>query len=100
MKMDRRIIYGIGIIVVILIFASALVMNPGSDFGGADDAAGEQITEIDEDYEPWASNLWDPSPETESALFALQAAIGAGILGFIIGRVWKPKSRSNQEEEK
>lgn len=98
MIMDRRVLYILGILAVCLIFTSALLLNPDSDFGGADDAAEEQITEIDEDYEPWASNLWEPSSETESALFALQAAIGAGILGFVLGVFWKSRSDKKKEE--
>jgi cobalt transport protein len=34
-------------------------------------------------------NLWEVPGETESLLFALQAAIGASIIGFFIGRYGK-----------
>ncbi|MGP4007746.1 energy-coupling factor ABC transporter substrate-binding protein, partial [Streptomyces sp. 4N124] len=44
------------------------------------------ITEIEPDYEPWFSPLYEPpSAEIESGLFALQAAIGAGALAYYFG---------------
>ncbi|MGA5316406.1 energy-coupling factor ABC transporter substrate-binding protein [Streptomyces pseudogriseolus] len=55
-------------------------------FAGADGEAETAITEIDPDYEPWFSPLYEPpSGEIESALFALQAAIGAGVLAYYFG---------------
>ncbi|MFG2511291.1 energy-coupling factor ABC transporter substrate-binding protein [Streptomyces sp. NPDC048584] len=55
-------------------------------FAGADAEAETAITEIDPDYEPWFSPLYEPpSGEIESALFALQAAIGAGVLTYYFG---------------
>ena len=44
------------------------------------------ITEIEPDYEPWFSPLYEPpSGEIESALFAVQAALGAGVLAYYFG---------------
>lgn len=58
----------------------------GSEFGGADGAAEEIIKQIKPDYEPWFSSLWEPpGGETESLLFALQAAIGGIFLGYYFG---------------
>ncbi|MEV0974620.1 energy-coupling factor ABC transporter substrate-binding protein [Microtetraspora glauca] len=55
-------------------------------FTGADTQAETAITELAPDYEPWFSSLYEPpSGEIESALFALQAAIGAGFLGYYFG---------------
>ncbi|MDQ8702577.1 energy-coupling factor ABC transporter substrate-binding protein [Streptomyces sp. LHD-70] len=55
-------------------------------FAGADAEAETAITKIDPDYEPWFSPLYEPpSGEVESALFALQAAIGAGVLAYYFG---------------
>ena len=53
---------------------------------GADGEAEAAISEIDANYEPWFESLWEPpSGEIESLLFALQAAIGAGFIGYFIG---------------
>jgi cobalt/nickel transport protein len=55
-------------------------------FGGADGEAQKAITEIRPDYEPWFESIWEPpSKEIESLLFMLQAALGAGLLGYYIG---------------
>lgn len=55
-------------------------------FAGSDGEAETAITEIEPDYEPWFSPLYEPpSGEIESALFALQAALGAGVLAYYFG---------------
>ena len=58
------------------------------DFGGSDDAGGDVVEEYG--YEPWTGNWMEDigfelPPETESLLFAVQAAIGAIIIGYFIG---------------
>lgn len=53
-------------------------------FAGTDAAATEAIEATG--YQPWFTHLFKPgSGEIESGLFALQAAIGAGVLGFVLG---------------
>lgn len=82
------------IILAILVVALAifpLISAKDAEFGGADGQAEELITEIKSDYEPWFNSFWEPpSGEIESLLFALQAAIGAGIvcgyIGYLIGK--------------
>ena len=55
-------------------------------FLGADDKAKSAIDEIAPDYAPWFEPLFEPpSGEIASLLFALQAALGAGFLGYYIG---------------
>ncbi|SEQ82697.1 energy-coupling factor ABC transporter substrate-binding protein [Streptomyces radiopugnans] len=55
-------------------------------FAGADAEAETAITEIEPDYEPWFAPLYEPpSGEVESALFALQAALGTGVLAYYFG---------------
>jgi len=55
------------------------------EWGGADAAAANKIGEMN-DYKPWFSPIWEPpSGEIETLLFSLQAAIGAGIIGYIAG---------------
>ncbi|MDK2822426.1 MAG: cobalt/nickel transport protein [Clostridia bacterium] len=72
-------------LVVFLILLPLLVIN-NSEFGGADGAAEEMIKEINPSYKPWFNSFWEPpGGETESLLFALQAALGAGFLGYYIG---------------
>ncbi|MDA0564283.1 energy-coupling factor ABC transporter substrate-binding protein [Streptomonospora sp. S1-112] len=55
-------------------------------FPGADAEAEEAVQRIDPGYEPWFTPLYEaPSSEIESGLFALQAAIGAGVIGYCLG---------------
>ncbi|MDL2246266.1 energy-coupling factor ABC transporter substrate-binding protein [Methanobrevibacter sp. OttesenSCG-928-K11] len=85
------------IILVIILCIAPLVMYNGLGedegyFGGADGAAGDAIEETG--YEPWFSSFWEPpSGEIESLLFALQAAIGAIIIGYFFG-YWKGQKES------
>lgn len=73
--------------VVILLTIIPLVFVKG-EFSGADSQAEAVITEINKDYEPWATPLLVPaSTEIESLLFALEAAIGGVIIGFGFGRL-------------
>jgi cobalt/nickel transport protein len=76
------------LVLVIVITVVPLYIARGSEFGGADGEAEGVITEINSDYEPWASPIFEPaSGEIESMLFALQAAVGAGVIGFGFGRL-------------
>jgi len=80
---------GLTLLLVLLVIALAIIplfLHPGSEFGGADGEAEGAITEIAPDYQPWFSPIWEPpGGETESLLFALQAAIGAGFIGYFFG---------------
>lgn len=56
-------------------------------FAGADEQAMALIGDLNPDYEPWFAPLFEPpSGEIESLLFALQAALGAGLLGYYFGK--------------
>ena len=57
----------------------------------------EVIKTIKPDYEPWAKNLIElPGDETESLLFALQAALGAGIVGYVLGYFKGERKNANR----
>lgn len=74
------------LLLVIIISIVPLIIVGDAEFGGADGEAEELIIEIQGDYEPWFSSIYEPpSGEIESLLFALQAAIGAGFIGYYIG---------------
>ncbi|MBK5959976.1 cobalt ABC transporter substrate-binding protein CbiN [Rhodoplanes elegans] len=68
---------------------AAPLLLPGieGEFKGTDDQAVSAIVEARPGYEPWFKPLWTPpNGEIQSLLFALQAALGAGVLGYVIGR--------------
>ncbi|WP_303981249.1 energy-coupling factor ABC transporter substrate-binding protein [Dongia mobilis] len=73
--------------VIALAIGPLMYHGTNAEFGGSDGQAEEMITQIQPDYQPWAAPLWEPpSGEIESLLFALQAALGAGLLGYYFGR--------------
>lgn len=81
--------------VILLILAVVLILAPlllpvanhrDEPFSGADGQAKAAIVEAYPGYEPWFESFWEPpSAEIESLLFSLQAALGAGLLGYYIG---------------
>lgn len=93
------------IILCVVIAVIPLVLIKDSEFGGSDGAAEEAITQIDKDYEPWFESILEPpGGETESLLFSLQAAIGAGIfaygMGYLVARKKYKKKDDNKNFEK
>ena len=76
-----------GVILILLLMVIPLALVPNSEFGGSDGLGAETITEIAPDYDTeWIGNIWEPpGSETESFLFALQAAIGGAALGYVFG---------------
>ncbi len=85
--------YALAILGVVLICVAAFVLNPGAKFNGSDNAGTAAIMKIQPAYQRWAIPWWTPPPETESMLFALQAAIGGGIIGYYVGT-----TRANKDD--
>lgn len=84
---------------VIILAVLPLLFQKGAAFGGSDDQAESAITKIDPSYQPWFSSIWEPpSGEIESLLFSLQAAIGAGFIGYFIG-FYRGKGKKSGEKE-
>jgi cobalt/nickel transport protein len=80
--------------IAVLIAILPLIVIRNSEFAGADGLAEETIQEIRNDYESWFQPFWEPpGGETESLLFALQAALGSGVIFYCIGYL-KGKSDS------
>ncbi|WP_150081579.1 energy-coupling factor ABC transporter substrate-binding protein [Chlorobium limicola] len=74
------------IAIVVALAAAPLMSLKHAEFGGADGQAEEAITELHPEYKPWFAPFWEPpGGEVESLLFALQAALGAGVLGYGLG---------------
>ncbi len=96
-KSNKGIIKNLILVAIVIGLAVLpLVIYKNAEFGGADGEAEKIITENNEDYKPWFSPLFEPkSGEIESLLFALQAAIGAGVIGYVIGYM---RGRKKKEE--
>ena len=84
---NNRLVKNIVLIAIVIGLAVVpLFMVKDAEFAGADAQAEKAITEINANYKPWFSPVWEPpSGEIESLLFALQAALGAGFVGYYIG---------------
>jgi len=79
--------------IAVLILAAFPLMFVRGEYSGSDDQAEGAIKEIHPTYEPWFKPLFEPaSSEIESLLFASQAAIGAGVIGYVIG-LYKGRSQ-------
>lgn len=77
------------ILLAVAISTAPLFLVKGEEiFGGADGQAKQMISAVQPEYKPWFSPLWTPpSGEVESLLFALQAALGSGVLFYYLGYV-------------
>jgi cobalt/nickel transport protein len=74
------------VLAVVALFAVPLLLDGGtSGYGGTDAAVTEELEAGG--YTPWFDSLFSPAGEVESGLFALQAAIGGGALGYVLGRL-------------
>jgi cobalt/nickel transport protein len=84
----------------IFIIVLPLLYVKESGFSGADGKATDIITENNPGYKPWFKSPWTPpGQETESMLFALQAALGAGITGWVIGFYMGRKKKDSSKPE-
>jgi cobalt/nickel transport protein len=73
--------------VIVLAVGPLMFHSETAKFGGSDDQASAMISNIQPGYHRWVEPLWEPpSSEIESLIFALQAALGAGLLGYYFGR--------------
>lgn len=75
---------------IVLLVSMPLVMsrnNHGDDaFAGTDDKACALVETMSPGYKPWIKPLWNPpSGEIATLLFSLQAALGAGVIGYYLG---------------
>ena len=85
----RRLVTALLVLGVVALFAVPLLIDRGrSDYTGTDNQAVAAVQEQDPGYEPWFEAVFAPSsPSVESGLFALQAALGGGVLGYVLGRL-------------
>lgn len=87
------------VVAVLALAVAPLIFVQGGQFAGSDDKAKKAITEIQPRYQPWFKSLFEPpSSEVASLLFASQAALGAGVVGYAIG-LYKGRSQQQKREE-
>ena len=87
--------------IVVLLTVLPLWLAGGAAFGGADDLARQAVGAIAPGYEPWFHPVFVPaSGEIASLLFALQAALGAGFIGYWLGlSVGRERARATREAD-
>lgn len=80
---------------VLFLYASSIMDN--AEFAGSDTLGSAQIAEMtgkaEEEFQPLIWQWAPPSGEIESGLFALQAAVGGIIVGWVFG-YWKGQKKS------
>lgn len=84
----------------IVLAAVPLFFMAGSEFGGTDDKAMEAVDSLHPGYKPWFNAIWEPAPETESLMFALQSAAGAGFIGYFFGYLRGKKAGQSARDGK
>ena len=93
MKRFQNLLMMIAVVILVAI-PLWMVQKPASGpdgkeveiFRGADDQAKDVIGALAPGYKPWFKPLMEPpSGEIGSLLFALQAALGAGFIGYYLG---------------
>lgn len=93
--MKKKVIAAI--IAIILIALVPLFVLKNAEFGGADDAAGTVVEEVNSEYTPWETPILEKilgrelPGEVESLFFCVQTGIGVGIIAFIMGRLVERK---------
>lgn len=90
----------LALILAIGIVVFSICNGRGEEFSGTDGQAQDMIAEVSPGYQPWFNSIWaPPGSEVESLLFALQAALGSGFIGYYFGvRKRKKKQREKCEE--
>lgn len=97
--MKPKVKNGILLLIVAVLAFAPLFMARHAEFAGADDQAEKAISTLDANYKPWFKPLWEPpSAEVESFLFALQAAIGSGVVFYYLGYI-KGKSVKKRNQQ-
>jgi len=98
MKISKPLLYALGFLILIGLLALPFILNPNAGFGGSDDQGSAAIGRISPGYTPWFTWFWQPPAETESFLFAVQASIGAVVIGYFIGYTRGRKAAGKAEE--
>jgi cobalt/nickel transport protein len=83
---------------IVLSFAPVLIFQ-GKEFKATDSLNQTAIAEVKPSYKPWAEPVIKPSGgEIETFLFAAQAAIGSGVVCYILG-LYKGRTERRQAEQ-
>jgi len=100
-RSNKKAIILLSLVLIIAIFPLILYNGQGEAdgyFHGSDDQGSSAIEQTG--YQPWFHSVWTPpSSEIESLLFAIQAAIGAVIIGYVFG-YYSAQSKERKKKKK
>jgi ABC-type cobalt transport system, periplasmic component len=102
MKRDAKLV------ILLLVLAAVIIVVPlfalkGAEFGGSDDAGSVKVEELQGEYEPWFTPVFETAlngeipGEVESLLFCVQTGIGVGIIAFLMGRFVERKKHEKSD---
>jgi cobalt/nickel transport protein len=84
----------------VFLYTSSLMA--GAEYAGSDTQGSAQIAELtgksEEDFQPLIGQWSPPSGEIESGLFAIQAAIGGVLVGWVFG-YWKGQKNMKSQRD-
>ena len=95
-KQTLSLLLALAGLVLFLIFFAVYQEQRGVRFAGSDERAGSLIEEAGKVDDGWFSGLRVRPDHLEGPLFALQAALGAGFVGYTLGYL---RGRRREREE-
>ena len=102
MKKDAKLMIFLLCIVVLIIVVPLFALK-GAEFGGSDDAGSVKVEEIQGEYEPWVTPVFETilngeiPGEVESLFFCVQTGIGVGVIAFLMGRFVERKKHEKSD---
>lgn len=85
-RLNAEWLTSLAIVALLGLIAVPMVIPEAGRWAGLDGMATGAVTGSNPSYQPWFQPVWTPpSGEVKSALFALQAALGGGIVGYYLG---------------
>ena len=102
MKKDAKLMIFLLCLVVLIIVVPLFALK-GAEFGGSDDAGSVKVEEIQGEYEPWATPVFETilngeiPGEVESLFFCVQTGIGVGVIAFLMGRFVERKKHEKSD---
>ncbi|MFL5279518.1 MAG: energy-coupling factor ABC transporter substrate-binding protein [Rhodopila sp.] len=93
----QNVLLGLGAVGLVVLPLALITPTGDHPFGGSDDQATRMIETLQPGYQRWFSPLWEPpSGEIESLLFGVQAAAGAGAVGYALG-YWRGRRQRRDD---
>jgi cobalt/nickel transport protein len=94
----QNILLALGAVGLVVLPLALITPNGDQVFGGSDDQASKVIETLRPGYQRWFAPFWQPpSSEVESLLFGVQAAAGAGAVGYALG-FWRGRRQTRRDD--